>query len=81
MPGGALALTSKLLAYCFVSVLRFLIILIFLPIYCDCPIQISDEEKQEILAALRGEVAIPVYATEEGVKRYSICSLAQFYVN
>merc|ERR1719362_1695156 len=31
--------------------------------------QISDEEKQEILAALRGEVAIPVYATEEGVKR------------
>ena len=33
-------------------------------------------EKQEILAALRGEVAIPVYATEEGVKRYFICSLA-----
>jgi len=31
--------------------------------------QVPDEEKQEILAALRGEVAIPVYATEEGVKR------------
>ena len=41
----------------------------------DRPTQVSDEEKQEILAALRGEVAIPVYATEEGVKRYFIGTL------
>ena len=34
--------------------------------------QISDEERQEILAVIRGEVAIPVYATDEGVKRYEI---------
>ena len=34
--------------------------------------QISDEERQEILAVIRGEVAIPVYATDEGVKRYEM---------
>ena len=34
--------------------------------------QISDEERQEILAVIRGEVAIPVYATDEGVKRYDV---------
>ena len=41
--------------------------------------KVSDEEKQEIIAALRGEVAIPVYATEEGVKRFFLEIKQQIY--